>query len=400
MDPIESMLRSINPVPPEHGDAANSVLAPRLEHSTGQPDGDAAGHSSRRPGHRLAPRARALALAVAAVVLIAAAGLVGVLAQGFLKPPPAGPVPAPSSTQAPTTAAPTPSATAPATDPATGIECTFANVTVADQAGQMLANMKAFPGDFRVLGCAGGWLAFALTGGGYERLLGQGAGNGSGDGNGARGDFYFAQFDGTSYLYNKYTYAQGWSSLQVAGGTPADKAAAMDSRLQQDLGLDPALRPALLGNPPPDPSGPPPTETEAPADPATGVPCSMASVRAGDNPDAWVMQDINAHPDNYTVLACSGGWLSFKLSAAGYQNWLDQFQARGMNQESSPFFYLARFNGGSYQFRLGWTVPNWDPRPGVDPRPDAMVKDMEQQMEMAGIPVNLREALLGSPPAH
>lgn len=425
MDPIESMLRSINPVPDETAGTSSPVVAPEPEVSAAPhtaANRPTAGHprpvpaaaarpnperpSSLRPARPRRPwfaNARSVAIAVAAVVLIAAAGVFGVLAQGVLKPQPAGPVPAPATTSAPSptpvpspTSAPATQPAAPPVDPTTGISCTFDNVTVTDQAGQMLSNMKTFPGDFQVLGCAGGWLAFELTDGGYQRLLDEGAGNGSGDGNGSRGDFYFAKFDGSSYLYNKYIYVQGWDVIQTAGGTAADKAAELDSRLERNFGISPGLRPALVGAPESTPATSPAATTAA-SDPDTGAACTMDSVVTADNPEAWVMKDINAHPENYTVLACAGGWLSFKLSDAGYQRWLDEFKASNLIQESSPFFYFAKYNGTAYEFKLGQTVSNWEPRPGVDPRPDAMIKALESDMKNAGVPVSLREQLVGSP---
>ncbi|MDO5752297.1 hypothetical protein [Arthrobacter sp.] len=410
MDPIESMLRSINPVPDETSGPVKLGLPPGLDLSTAPRA--AASNTAAALAHRPAPKrrtswfttARVAVVALAAVVVVAAAGFFGAMTQGWKTPEPAAPLPSPSSippTSAPTSTAP-PSAppAAPAMDPATGITCTFENVATTDQAGQMLENMGTHPGDFNVLGCAGGWLAFELTDGGYQRLVDQGAGTGSGDGNGKKGDFYFAKFDGSKYLYNKYYFVQGWNTIQTAGGTAADKAAEMDNRIERLLGIASGLRQALVGEPVSTPATTAPTTNSSPnVDPETGVACSMDNVAPADNPEAWVMKDIAAHPENYTVLGCAGGWLSFKLSDAGYQRWLDDFKTNGLIQENSEFFYFGKYNGSSYQFKLGQSVPNWTPRPGVDPRPAAMVKTMAKEMEQAGIPATLREALVGSPPS-
>lgn len=414
MDPIESMLCSINPVPDEsiapsaldvgldlgtEPDASRQHPATPQHPATSGKDHDAAGSGAVRTGWFTA--ARTAAIVVAAVVVIVAGGFFALFSQNRHTPEPALPTPSPSIVQTPTPAATDPatdSAAIPPMDPATGIACTFENVGTTSQSGQMLRNMEDFPGDFTVLGCAGGWLAFELAGDGYQRLLGQGAGNGSGDGNGARGDFYFADFDGTGYRYNKYNYSQGWDTIQAAGGTPADKGAEMDRRLEYNLGISADLRTALVGEPPQDQATEPPATAPPAADPGTGIPCTMDRVKPADNPQAWVMQDINAAPENYTVLACSGGWLSFELSDAGYQSWLDAFEREGLQQESSPFFYFAKFDGSNYAFKLENTVPNWQPRPGVDQRPEPLIQEMERDLEGAGIPAALREALVGSPP--
>jgi hypothetical protein len=410
MDPIESMLRSINPVPDEPAGA--TWARQRLGVDVPEEFTAHTGRQDSRHGYRRRARAlstvRAMAIGVAAVMLIVAAGFLGVLGRGPVNPAPAGPTPSPSPTTLPTpdptpsrgsTPAPPSAAAPPATDPTTGVACVFGNVSTHGQSGPMLRNMETHPGDFKVLGCASGWLALELTDGGYQRLVAQGAGQGSGAGDGNRSDIYFARFDGNNYVVNKTLFVPAWETLAADGGTPVATVVEMDRQVQQKLGVSPALRPALVGGPPASQAGtvqaPPNAAVD---DPNTGAACSMDFVKTMDNPDAWVVQDINAHPKNYTVLHCAGGWLSFKLSDAGYRQWLEDFQATGHSRESSPYFYFAKFDTGAYEFRLGWTVPNWDPRPGIDSHPEARATTMEAEMEMAGIPGNLRRQLVGSPP--
>lgn len=405
MDPIESMLRSINPVPDESV-GATPALPPGLLLAE---ESDA--RAGRRDSARISrartsgfAKTRALAIAVAAVVLIAAAGIFGVLAQGILKPQPAGPtpLPSPSSTAAPTqivtpqpspTAVPSTTAGPPPSDPATGAACMFRNVSAEGVPGQMPRNMETYPGDFNVLGCTDGMLAFELTDTGYQRLLDQGAGEG------AFGVYYIARFAVSGYIYDPEVALPGWDVIEPVDGTLAEKAVEMDRLLQEELGVMPIRRPELVGGPPASPDAEPAGPRNAGADdPNNGSACSIEAMITVGGSEDWVAKDVAAHTENYQVVHCAGGWLAFKLSDAGRQSWLDDTQASGQVHEGGDSFYFAEYNGTAYQFVPGTSVPDWGSRSGSDASPESMIASMVQDMEAAGIPANLRLGLVGEPP--
>lgn len=402
MDPIESMLRSINPVPDESAGtspALSAGLLPAEESDTRTGSRDCARISrARTPG--LAKR-RVLVTAMAAVVLVAAAGIFGVLAQGILMPQPAGPtpLPPPSSTAAPTQIAtpqpsptPVPSSTSerPPSDPATGAACVFRNVSAEGVPGQMARNMETYPGDFKVLGCTDGMLAFELTDTGYQRLLDQG------EGAGAFGVYYIARFAVSGYKYDPGVALPGWDIIDPVDGTLAEKTVEMDRLLQEELGVMPIRRPELVGGPPASPDAAPAGPRNAGADdPNNGSACSIEAMTTVGGPGNWVVQDIAAHPENYRVVHCAGGWLAFQLSDAGRQSWHDDTQASGQVHEGSGSFYFAKYNGTVYEFTPGTSVPGWESRSGASP--EAMIESMVQDMETAGIPADLRLGLVGEP---
>ncbi|MBP2413995.1 hypothetical protein JOF48_002794 [Arthrobacter stackebrandtii] len=396
MDPIEAMLRSINPVPDE---TAPTTPAP-------MPDLAATPRSHARPS-RLAPRnpwftaVRAAAVVLAAVVVIAAAGFLGVLAEGLLKPQPAipTPVPSPSTTAAPTPAASPPPSTSPAlpaappSDPYTGAACAFRNVLAEGQGGQLAGNIEQFPDDFRVLGCAGSWLAFELTDAGYQRLLDQGAGEG------AFGVYHFARFNVGGYVFHPELSVAGWNTVEPVGGTMAEKAVEMDRQLQENLGLLPVLRPALVGGAPASPDATPAPPLEAGVDdPNKGSDCSIGKMTTVAGSGDWVAEDMAAHPENYRVVHCAGGWLAFQLSETGRQAWLDDTRASGRVHEGADSFYFAQHDGTAYAFTPGTSIPDWASRTGAGAGPEAMIESLERDMVAAGIPARIRILLLGEPP--
>ncbi|WP_269939784.1 hypothetical protein [Arthrobacter sp. HY1533] len=405
MDPIESMLRSINPVPGESAGTTPSLppgllLAEESDARTGGSD-SARISRARTPGFA---KRRALVTAMAAVVLVAAAGVFGVLAQGVLKPQPAGPtpLPSPSSTAAPTQIAtpqpsptPVPSTTTerPPSDPATGAACVFRNVSAEGVPGQMPLNMETYPGDFKVLGCTDGMLAFELTDTGYQRLLAQGAGAG------AFGVYYIARFAVSGYIYDPEVALPGWDIIEPVDGTLAEKAVEMDRLLQEQLGVMPIRRPELVGGPPASPDAAPAGPRNVGADdPNNGSACSIKAMTTVGDSENWLVKDIAAHTENYRVVHCAGGWLAFQLSDAGRQSWHDDTQASGQVHEGSDSFYFAKYNGTAYEFTPGTSVPDWESRSGAGASPESMIESMVQDMEAAGIPADLRLGLVGEPP--
>lgn len=399
MDPIESMLRSINPVPDE---AAQTTPAPL----PAMPDLATPARSRARLPQQ-APRkpwftaVRAAAIVLAAVVVIAAAGFLGVVAEGLLKPQPAlpTPIPPPSTTAVPTPSGSVPPSASPAlpsappSDPYTGAACAFRNVSAEGQGSQLALNIGQFPGDFKVLGCAGSWLAFGLTDDGYQRLLDQGAGEG------AFGVYHFARFNVGGYFYLPEVSVPGWDTIEPAGGTMAEKAVEMDRLLQEQLGLPPILRPELVGGPPASPDATPAGPLDGGADdPNKGSACSIGQMTTVGGSTDWMSQDLAAHPENYQVVHCMGGWLSFELGDAGRQRWLEDTQAGGQVHEGSDSYFLAKYNGTAYEFTPGVSVPNWTSRLGAGAGPEAMIASMVQDLAAVGIPANFRLGLVGEPP--
>lgn len=415
MDPIESMLRSINPVPDESAGTSSPALPPELDLSAA-PQSAANRPTTGRPG-AVRPRpirpdrprmpwfsnARSVAIAVAAVVLIAAAGVFGVLAQGILKPQPAGPVPAPATTSAPaptSSASPAPSPSSspsatsehPPSDPATGAACLFRNVLSEGVAGQMPRNMETYPDDFNVLGCIDGLLAFEMTDAGYQRLLAQG------EGEGAFGAYYIARFNVNGYVYDPEVYLSGWDSIEPIDGTMAEKAVEMDKQLQEELNVMPIHRPALVGGPPASPDAEPPGPDLGVENPDGSPACSIETMTTVGGSEDWIVKDLAAHKENYQVTHCLGGWLAFELSDTGRQSWLDDTQTSGQVHEGSDSFYFAEFSVTTYDFTPGTSVPGWASRTGAGVSPESMIESMVRDMEAVGIPANLRIGLVGEPP--
>lgn len=400
MDPIESMLRSINPVPDEAAQKSAATL-PAMPDLATPPRGSA---GRIHPGRRtpMFTVVRATAIAVAAAVVIVAAGFLGLLGEGLLKPEPAAPtpLPAPSSTAEPTPSATPPPSTQPPiatagpppSDPATGAACLFRNILAERVAGQMSRNMEAYPGDFNVLGCIDGLLAFELTDTGYQRLLAQGAGEG------AFGTYYIARFNVSGYVYDPQVALPGWDVIEPVDGTLAEKAAAMDRVLQEELHVIPLHRPILVGGPPASPDAAPAGPDRGADNPNNSPACSIARMATVGDAEDWVVKDLAAHPENYQVTHCLGGWLGFVLSDAGRQSWLDDTQASGRVHEGGDSFYFAKFNVTAYEFTPGTSVPGWASRTGAGASPESMIASMVQDMEAIGIPSNLRIGLVGEPP--
>ncbi|WP_425862220.1 hypothetical protein [Arthrobacter sp. TWP1-1] len=404
MDPIESMLRSINPVPDESvsmtpGLPPGLVLAEESDARTGHRD--SAGTSRARTP--VFAKTRAMALAVAAVVLIAAAGIFGVLAQGMLKPQPAAPtlLPSPSSTAEPTptvtpqpSPTPSPSATSghPPTDPTTGAACLFRNVLTRGVAGQIPRNMETYSGDFNVLGCTDYMLAFELTDTGYQRLLAQG------EGEGAFGTIYIARFNVDGYVYDPEVALSGWAALEPLDGTMEEKAVEMDRVVLEELNVMPIHRPALVGGPPASPDAAPAISFPPADDPNRSPACSIAQMTTVGGSEDWIVKDLAAHKENYQVAHCLGGWLAFELSDTGHQSWFDDTQTSGQVHEGSDSFYFAEFSVNTYDFTPGTSVPGWASRQGPGVTPESMIESMEADLEAVGIPARFRLGLVGEPP--
>ena len=179
MDRIEQLMRDAKPRVGAPGAESGSDSARSIVFST---DPNVVLLAGRTPARRNAVRA-------AAATVLAAAAIVGaVVVGGNLMPQPApGPaqtgIPAPTVSASPLPSSPTPSAASPAApssptkaSPAAlstgGVACTLANIDQQrnDQQRAIIPIAPAEKGYYTVLGCAGGWLAYSISGDGIRAL--------------------------------------------------------------------------------------------------------------------------------------------------------------------------------------------------------------------------------------
>ena len=179
MDRIEQLMRDAKPRVGAPGAESGSDSARSIVFST---DPNVVLLAGRTPARRKGVRA------AAATVLAAAAVVGAVVVGGNLMPQPApGPaqtgIPAPTVSASPLPSSPTPSAASPAApssptkaSPAAlstgGVACTLANIDQQrnDQQRAIIPVAPAEQGYYTVLGCAGGWLAYSISGDGIRAL--------------------------------------------------------------------------------------------------------------------------------------------------------------------------------------------------------------------------------------
>ncbi|AJT42075.1 hypothetical protein [Psychromicrobium lacuslunae] len=136
----------------------------------------------------------------------------------------------------------TPSMTPATSDPTTGLSCSITNIKRFDEpTDPWQANMRTYPGDFKVLGCAGGWMAFEFTTAAYKRLEKQGAYAGT------AGALFLAHYENGTYSFQVRYTLMGWDTQP--SHTTAAKIADMEAQLA-NIGIPAFLREPLVGNPP------------------------------------------------------------------------------------------------------------------------------------------------------
>ena len=172
MDRIEQLMRDAKPRVGAPGAESGSDPARSIVFST---DPNVVLLTGRTPARRNAVRA-------AAATVLAAAAIVGaVVVGGNLMPTAPGPaqtgIPAPTVSAIPSPSSPTPSTAAPTkAGPAAlstgGVACTPANIDQQrnDQQRAIIPIAPAEQGYYTVLGCAGGWLAYSISGDGIRAL--------------------------------------------------------------------------------------------------------------------------------------------------------------------------------------------------------------------------------------
>lgn len=248
MDRIEQLMRDAKPRVGAPGAEPGSDSARSIVFST---DPNVVLLAGRAPARRNAVRS-------AAATVLAAAAIVGaVVVGGNLMPQPApGPaqtgIPAPTVSASPSPSSPTPSAAAPTASPTKagpaalstgGVACTLANIDQQrnDQQRAIIPIAPAEQGYYTVLGCAGGWLAYSISGDGIRAL----------QLDGGNAWFKIAKLQNGRFLCD---VRQEWSSVynwefQATNNQGLTPQQAMDKEFAQK-GIPVELRPQLVGDGP------------------------------------------------------------------------------------------------------------------------------------------------------
>lgn len=248
MDRIEQLMRDAKPRVGAPGAEPGSDSARSIVFST---DPNVVLLAGRAPARRNAVRS-------AAATVLAAAAIVGaVVVGGNLMPQPApGPaqtgIPAPTVSASPSPSSPTPSAAAPTASPTKagpaalstgGVACTLANIDQQrnDQQRAIIPIAPADQGYYTVLGCAGGWLAYSISGDGIRAL----------QLDGGNAWFKIAKLQNGRFLCD---VRQEWSSVynwefQATNNQGLTPQQAMDKEFAQK-GIPVELRPQLVGDGP------------------------------------------------------------------------------------------------------------------------------------------------------
>ncbi|MCB5275774.1 hypothetical protein BJG92_03327 [Arthrobacter sp. SO5] len=248
MDRIERLMKDAKPrvggpsaVPGR--DSARSIVYstdPNVVRSTG-----------RTPARRT-PVWTAVATALAAAAVVGA-----VILGGNLIPQPApGPAqtgsPTPADTASSAPASPSPSAAAPTASPMQtsaaalstgGVACTLANIDQQrnDQQRAITPIPPAEQGYYTVLGCAGGWLAYSISGDGIRAL----------QLDGGNAWFKIAKLQNGRFLCDvrqEWAYVYNWE-FQATNNQGLTPQQAMDKEFAQK-GIPVELRPQLVGDGP------------------------------------------------------------------------------------------------------------------------------------------------------
>jgi len=297
---------------------------------------------------------------------------------------------APPTAAAPLAATPAPQESPqPAGPPATGGpaagECTPANIDIQrhDTVWAIMPIPAAEQQYYTVLGCAEGWLAYSISDEGI-RVAGLDGGN-------AWYSLARLQNDGR-YLTD---FAQLWATVHnweflafyVRDGRYATVQEAMDDQFAT-YGIPVRLREQLVG---PGPAAP------APGGPAAGE-CTPANIDIQRHDTVRAIMPIPAAEQQYyTVLGCAEGWLAYSISDEG-------IRVAGLDG-GNAWYSLARLqNDGRYltDFAQLWaTVHNWEFLVFYvrDGRYATVQEAMDDQFATYGIPVRLREQLVGPGPA-
>ncbi|MDQ0104426.1 hypothetical protein J2T10_004100 [Paenarthrobacter nicotinovorans] len=301
--------------------------------------------------------------------------------------PAAAPVPtaAPPIATAPQATAPpaAPPATAPA-GPAAGA-CTPDNIDI--RRNDQVQAIKPIPANeqqyYTVLGCAEGWLAYSISDEGI-RAIGLDGGNVY---------FNFATLQSNGRYLTDFT--QLWTSVHnwdflaydVQNGKYATVQEGMDAQFAT-YGIPVRLRTQLVG---------PGPATPAPGGPTTGA-CTPDNIDIRRNDQVQAIKPIPANEQQYyTVLGCTEGWLAYSISDEG-------IRAIGLDGGNVYFNFATLQSNGRYltDFTQLWTsVHNWDFLAyDVQNGKYATVQEgMDAQFATNGIPVRLREQLVGPGPA-
>ena len=276
-----------------------------------------------------------------------------------------------------------PQTTAPV-GPAAG-ECTPANIDI--KRDDTVRAIKPIPSNeeqyYTVLGCAEGWLAYSISDEGIKAI--------GLDGGNAWYNIATLQSNGRyltdfTQLYSD-VYNWEFQSFAVQNGQYATAQEAMDHDFATK-GIPVRLREQLVG---PGPAAP------APSGPAAGE-CTPAHIDIQRHDQIRAIAPIPAEQQQYyTVLGCAEGWLAYAISDEGI---------RAARLDGGNVYYsLARLqSNGRYlsDFAQPWTsVHSWeflafDVRDG---RYATVQEAMDHQFATNGIPVRLREQLVGPGPA-
>ncbi|MEV7663012.1 hypothetical protein [Paenarthrobacter sp. NPDC089316] len=274
-----------------------------------------------------------------------------------------------------------PQTTAPV-GPAAG-ECTPANIDI--KRDDTVRAIKPIPSNeeqyYTVLGCAEGWLAYSISDEGIKAI--------GLDGGNAWYNIATLQSNGRyltdfTQLYSD-VYNWEFQTFAVQNGQYATAQEAMDHEFATK-GIPVRLREQLVGTGPAAP---------APSDPGA---CTPANIDIQRHDQIRAIAPIPAEQQQYyTVLGCAEGWLAYAISDEGI---------RAARLDGGNVYYsLARLqSNGRYlsDFAQPWTsVHSWEflAFDVPDGRYATVQEAMDHQFATNGIPVRLREQLVGPGPA-
>ena len=291
---------------------------------------------------------------------------------------------APATSPETTTSPAAPPGTAPV-GPVAG-ECTPANIDI--QRHDTVRAIKPIPSNeqqyYTVLGCAEGWLAYSISDEGIKAI--------GLDGGNAWYNIATLQSNGR-YLTD---FAQLWASaynwhfqaIEAQNGQYATAQEAMDHDFAT-AGIPVRLREQLVG------AGP-----AAPAPGPVAGECTPANIDIQRHDQIRAIKPIPAEQQQYyTVLGCAEGWLAYAISDDG-------IRAAGLDG-GNVYYSLARLqNDGRYltDFAQLWaSVHNWESHSlDLQNNPNNAFTTAQQSMDNEfatnGIPVRLREQLVGPGP--
>ena len=304
MDRIEQLMKEAKP---RIGDPKASQGVDAARSAVFSTDPNVVTLAGRKPARRTAVRA-------AAATILAAAAVAGALVVGGNLGQ--QPVPAPAQTGTPTvTAAPTPTSSAaptatgsaPATLSSNGVECTVANID--QQRNDQEHAIKPIPADeqryYTVLGCADGWLAYAISDDGVRAL----------QLDGGNAWFLIAKLENGRFLTD---FKQQWSSVfnwkfqtlnnDVAqNGQQVTPQQAMDKEFT-DKGIPVDLRPQLVGDGP----------TSADTGGTTFQQASQGHVVTFEHPAAFAVRPGTAAPTDGSLALVVADGFGTRVASLGF----------------------------------------------------------------------------------